>query len=101
MSSRTYITFGVLALVLLVPLAIISHNALIKRLGAARWRRLRWLVYPIGALAIAHHYFAENGAQPGLWAHGGALAVLLSWRLAKAFGAVQPRGRSLARAAAA
>ncbi len=91
--ERTYITFGMLALALLIPLAITSHNALIKRLGAARWRRLHWLIYPIGALAIVHHSFAEKGAQLGPWIHGGVLAGLLGWRLAKVVGAVQPRNR--------
>ncbi|MCG8443377.1 MAG: sulfoxide reductase heme-binding subunit YedZ [Caulobacterales bacterium] len=89
--ERTYITFGMAALVLLIPLAITSHNALIRQLGSARWRRLHWLVYPLAALAVTHHVFAERGAQLGPWAHAGILAALLGWRAAKWAGLAKPR----------
>jgi sulfoxide reductase heme-binding subunit YedZ len=96
--ERTYITFGMSALVLLIPLAITSHDALIKKLGAINWRRLHWLVYPIGALAVTHHYFAEKGNQLGPWVHGAILLALLGWRVAKRFGVVKPRTRAPAKA---
>lgn len=89
--ERTYITFGMLALLGLIPLAITSHNEMIKRLGALAWRRLHWLVYPIAVLAVVHHYFAEKGAQLGPWVHAGILAALLGWRVAKKLGVVKPR----------
>ncbi len=97
--ERTYITFGMAALVLLIPLAITSHDWMIKKLGAVRWQRLHWLVYPIGVLAVVHHYFAEKGNQPGPWVHAGILAALLGWRVAKRLGVVRPRARSRPRAA--
>lgn len=93
-AERTYITFGMAAFALLVPLAITSHDRLIKALGAVRWRRLHWAVYPIGVLAVTHHYFAEKGDQPGPWVHGAILAALLGWRIAKRFGWVKPRARA-------
>jgi methionine sulfoxide reductase heme-binding subunit len=40
--KRPYITVGMLAFVLMVPLALTSNNASVRRLGA-RWRRLHWL----------------------------------------------------------
>jgi sulfoxide reductase heme-binding subunit YedZ len=89
--ERTYITFGMAALALLIPLAITSHDALIKALGAVRWRRLHWAVYPIGVLAVVHHFFAEKGDQPGPWVHAAILAVLLGWRVAKRLKLVKPR----------
>jgi sulfoxide reductase heme-binding subunit YedZ len=99
--ERTYITFGMSALALLIPLAITSHDAMIKRLGALNWRRLHWLVYPIGMLAVTHHYFAEKGNQLGPWVHGGILVALLGWRVAKALGAVKPRTPARAKPASA
>jgi methionine sulfoxide reductase heme-binding subunit len=51
--KRPYITIGMAAFVLLLPLAITSNAAAIKRLGAASWKKLHRLVYvivPLGAL---------------------------------------------------
>lgn len=79
--ERTYITFGMAALILLVPLAATSFNSMIRRLGSQRWQRLHMLVYPLAILAVTHHFFAEKGLQPGPLIHAGILALLLGWRL--------------------
>lgn len=79
--ERTYITFGMAALILLVPLAVTSFNLMIRRLGPQRWSRLHMLVYPLAILAVTHHFFAEKGLQPGPLIHAGILALLLGWRL--------------------
>ncbi|MHA6288569.1 protein-methionine-sulfoxide reductase heme-binding subunit MsrQ [Maricaulis sp. CAU 1757] len=79
--ERVYITLGMTALVLLVPLALTSFNSMVRRLGAARWQRLHYLVYPIATLAVLHHGFMEKGNQLGPWIHGGILAALLGYRL--------------------
>lgn len=78
---RLYITLGMAALILLIPLAVTSTNGMIKRLGALRWRRLHQLVYVIAALAVAHHFFAVKGVQFGPLIHGGILALLLGYRV--------------------
>ncbi len=91
--ERTYITFGMFAFAGLMPLAITSHNALIRRLGAVRWRRLHWLVYPIAIFAVTHHAFMVKVNQSGPWVHGVILAALLGWRIAKHFGLARPRAR--------
>jgi len=96
--ERTYITFGMLAFLALVPLAITSHNALIRRLGGVRWRRLHWLVYLIAILAVVHHAFMVKVNQPGPWAHGIILAALLGWRIAKRFRLVHPIAKLRAKA---
>lgn len=81
--ERTYITFGMAALTLLVPLAITSFNSMIRRLGAQRWGQLHMLVYLIAILAVTHHFFSEKGLQPGPLIHAGVLAALLGWRFWK------------------
>src|SRR5438046_6548814 len=43
--KRPYITVGMLALLTLIPLALTSTTAMIRRLGARRWTRLHRLVY--------------------------------------------------------
>ena len=44
------------ALVLMVPLALTSTNGSIKRLGAAKWKRLHQLVYPSAIAAVRQHF---------------------------------------------
>jgi sulfoxide reductase heme-binding subunit YedZ len=98
--ERVYITFGMAAFLGLIPLAITSHDALIKKLGAVNWSRLHWLVYPIGVLAVLHYGYMVKGNQMGPWVHGTVLAVLLAWRVARRFGLVKPRARARPKPAA-
>ena len=55
LTKRPFIIVGFLAFLALIPLAITSTNAMIKRLGALRWKRLHWLAYP-AILAGAVHF---------------------------------------------
>ncbi|MCU0832055.1 MAG: protein-methionine-sulfoxide reductase heme-binding subunit MsrQ [Rhizobiaceae bacterium] len=52
--KRPYITIGMLAFLLLVPLAATSNAAMVKRLGAASWKALHRLAYAIAPLAALH-----------------------------------------------
>lgn len=60
--KRPYITIGMAGLLMLIPLAVTSNNASIRRLGAG-WRRLHRLAYP-AALAGAIHYLMVVKAWP-------------------------------------
>ncbi len=53
--KRPYITFGMIAFLLLTPLAITSNNFSIRRLGAAAWNKLHKLVY-FAVICGALHY---------------------------------------------
>lgn len=53
-AKRPFITVGFLAFVLLVPLALTSTTASIRRLGYRRWQRLHQLAYLAGVLAVIH-----------------------------------------------
>lgn len=53
--KRPYVTMGMAALVLLVPLALTSNTWSIRRLGAARWQRLHRLTYPAALLGAIHY----------------------------------------------
>ena len=53
--KRPYITFGVLAFTLLIPLAMTSTKKMIKRLGK-RWKSLHRLIYPIAILGVLHFF---------------------------------------------
>lgn len=52
--ERTYITIGFAAFLVLVPLAVTSNNALLRRLGARRWQRLHRLAYVATFGALLH-----------------------------------------------
>ncbi len=53
-TDRTYITLGFTSFVLLVPLAITSTNAMVRRLGGRNWRRLHKLAYVASAGGVLH-----------------------------------------------
>jgi sulfoxide reductase heme-binding subunit YedZ len=56
-SKRPYITVGFSALVLMTPLVVTSTDAMLKRLGGKRWRRLHRLVYLITAAGVIHFWW--------------------------------------------
>lgn len=79
--KRPYITVGFSAFVLLIPLAITSTNAMMRRLGGARWRRLHSLVYIVGTLAILHFLWLVKADKREPIFYGLILITLLVLRL--------------------
>ncbi|MBF0623502.1 MAG: ferric reductase-like transmembrane domain-containing protein [Magnetococcales bacterium] len=57
LTKRPFMTLGLAALLLMLPLAATSPRAVARRLGATAWRRLHRLVHPIALLALLHHYW--------------------------------------------
>ena len=75
--DKPYILAGLLALLILLPLAITSTRGWMKRLGR-NWKRLHQLVYGAGVLAVLHFFWQAKVAErwePLLY--GLALALLL------------------------
>jgi len=54
--SRPFILAGMVAFLLMVPLAITSTNKMVKRLGGKRWAKLHRLVY-LSAIAGVVHFW--------------------------------------------
>jgi sulfoxide reductase heme-binding subunit YedZ len=78
---RKYIWFGMTALLVMVPLAITSTNAMIKRLGGKRWRALHRLAY-VAAIAGAIHFYMQVKADVRLpLVFIAVLSVLLGYRV--------------------
>ena len=79
--KRPYITVGMASFALMLPLAVTSSNAFIRRLGAARWRRLHRLVYPLALLAGVHFLWVRKGFQMEPVIYLGLIVLLLALRL--------------------
>jgi sulfoxide reductase heme-binding subunit YedZ len=79
--KRRYITVGMLALALLVPLAVTSTSRMVKRLGGTNWRRLHRLVYVIGMLAALHFLWLAKKGRTDQYLYAVILALLLGIRV--------------------
>ncbi|MFI5011689.1 MAG: protein-methionine-sulfoxide reductase heme-binding subunit MsrQ [Hyphomicrobiales bacterium] len=81
--KRLYITIGMGCFVILVPLAITSNNAAIRRIGAKVWSRLHRLVYLAAILAVTHFLMSVKSwpIEPVVYAL--LVAILLGYRLAR------------------
>jgi sulfoxide reductase heme-binding subunit YedZ len=81
--KRPFITVGFIAFVLLIPLAVTSTNAMVRRLGGKRWQWLHRLVYLIAPLGILHFWWMKAGkhnfTEPIIF--GAIVALLLGLRI--------------------
>ena len=80
---RPFIAVGFAAFLLLIPLAVTSTNAMVKRLGGKRWMWLHRLIYVIALLGILHYWWMKAGKndleQPIIF--GGIVLILLGLRV--------------------
>jgi sulfoxide reductase heme-binding subunit YedZ len=66
--KRRFITAGVAAWLLLVPLALTSTTGAIRRLGGKRWNQLHKLVYIAVCLGILHYWWqVKPGVLSPIW----------------------------------
>lgn len=79
--KRPYITLGFPAFVLLIPLAVTSTDAMMRRLGGKRWRLLHRLVYAIAIGGVVHFMWLvkKDVTTPATFAV--LLAMLLGFRV--------------------
>lgn len=78
--KRPYITVGMAAFVLLVPLVATSNNLSVRKLGA-KWRKLHKLVYPAAILGAVHFVMLAKGFQIEPLIYLAVIMVLLALRL--------------------
>ena len=78
--ERPFITLGVLGLLMLLPLALTSTNAMMRRLGR-RWKQLHRMIYVIAIVGVWHFWWQvkQDILEPLIYA--GILALLLGFRL--------------------
>ena len=84
-AKRRYVTVGMAAWVLLVPLALTSTNWAIRKLGGRRWNRLHRLVYVAAIAGIVHYWWQVKPGVRTPLAMTVVVAVLLTSRLVMAW----------------
>jgi sulfoxide reductase heme-binding subunit YedZ len=78
--KRPYITIGMAAFVLMIPLAVTSNNRSVRLLGPA-WRKLHKAIYGIAILAALHFVMLTKGFQIEPLAYLATILLLLALRL--------------------
>jgi len=79
--KRPFIAIGMTAFFLMLPLAITSTDAMVKRLGGKNWARLHRVVYLAGVLGVLHYYILVKSDVRLPLTFAFLLAVLLGFRL--------------------
>jgi len=80
-AQRRFILVGMLAFILMVPLAITSTNKMVKRLGGKGWSRLHRLVYLAAAAGVLHYWLLVKSDTRLPLTFSFILALLLVYRL--------------------
>lgn len=88
-AKRKFITAGMTAFALMVPLAFTSTRGWIRRMGGKRWQKLHRLIYFSAAAGVVHFLWLVKADRSRPIAYGSVLAALLllrgaSWLLARA-----------------
>jgi methionine sulfoxide reductase heme-binding subunit len=80
--KRPFITAGFTAFLLLLPLAITSTDAMVRRLGGRRWLALHRLVYLATAVGVLHYWWLVKADVSEPFFYGLILVLLLALRVA-------------------
>ena len=83
-AKRPFITAGFLAFGMLVPLALTSTQAAMRRLGR-RWLKLHRLIYPAAVLGCVHYWWQVKADVREPLVYAGIAAILLGWRALRAW----------------
>jgi sulfoxide reductase heme-binding subunit YedZ len=78
--KRPFITAGVTAFLLMVPLAVTSTQGMIRRLGGARWKMLHRLIYATAVCGVLHYLWLVKADRQRPLTYGVLLAFLLAYR---------------------
>lgn len=92
--KRPFITVGMGAFALLVPLAATSNTIAMRKLGGRRWQKLHRSVYASGALAVLHYTWMVKADVTKPLIYAAILGILLGMRV---LWKIQKRGQRLAK----
>ena len=80
-AKRRFITAGMTAFVLMVPLAVTSTQWAIRKLGGKRWQVLHRLIYFSAAAGVIHYIWLVKADLKKPLEYAAVLCVLLGYRL--------------------
>jgi sulfoxide reductase heme-binding subunit YedZ len=80
-AKRKFITAGMTAFALMIPLAVTSTKWAIRKLGGKRWQALHRLIYFSAIAGIIHYIWLVKADLKKPLEYGAVLAVLLLYRL--------------------
>jgi sulfoxide reductase heme-binding subunit YedZ len=80
-TDHPYLLLGVTAFLLLIPLALTSNNAMVKRLGGKTWQKLHQLAYLAAVIGMLHYLWPLRPAIIESVFYGLWLFALLGYRL--------------------
>jgi methionine sulfoxide reductase heme-binding subunit len=83
--KRPFIAVGMISFLLMVPLAVTSTNAMIKKMGGKRWAQLHKLTYLITVGGVVHYYMIVKSDITYPVFFGIITALLLGYRAAMSF----------------
>lgn len=83
--ERPFITIGMLAFILLIPLTVTSTTAAMRKLGK-NWLRLHKLIYPISIFAVLHFWWLVKADTREPFIYVVTLTALLLERLVRTYG---------------
>ena len=83
--KHKYILVGMLTFVLMLPLALTSTKAMVRRLGGRRWVALHRLVYACAVTGTVHYHWAVKKDTLFPLVYLALFAVLLGWRVVRRF----------------
>ena len=80
--KRRFITAGMTAWTLMLPLGLTSTAGWIRRLGGKRWQKLHRLIYFSAAAAVIHFIWLVKADLRRPLTYGAILAALFTYRIA-------------------
>jgi sulfoxide reductase heme-binding subunit YedZ len=83
--KRPFIFLGMLAFLIMVPLAVTSTSKMIKRIGGRRWNLLHRTVYLAAIAGVLHYYLLVKADTRIPLAFAAVLALLLAYRMLNKF----------------
>ena len=79
---RPFFAIGLVALVLIAPLAATSTAGMIRRLGGRRWQALHRLAYPAAIASVLHTYWPLTARAPR---YAVVLSIIFILRVSRAY----------------